>query len=517
MSNHGIPESALAQHIAIVGKTGSGKSYTAKGVVEQLVESGKRVCVIDPGGDWWGLRAPGTGPGLPVAVLGGRHADIEIEPDSGREVGRFIADENLPCVVDLSDWYKSDQIKFMFGFAETVYRENRHPLHLVIDEADQFSPQNPMAETKKLLNRMEIIVRLGRKRGFRVVMITQRPAILHKNVLTQCNTLIAMRMTSPQDKKAINEWIADNASRDEAKEVMRSLAKLERGEGWVWAPDQDLLALTTFSENMTYDAGRTPEYGEEVVEPTNLADMDIKALQDKFHVAKTPAEDVHTDPDIQRAFEQRFAEKQSELDQANYVCNALKSENDALRAALAASVSVASEALERGEVLVPTIEHAKATPPPRKTPLRQVNKSSKVDVLVQAAERIWPVRVSWAALCSMTGRKARGGHFNTTRKRLIEEGIVREDGALVTLLSPPQIPGGTIPADLLEQNLPNPANRMFAYIRANPGTTAEQLGEALGMQTRGGHWNTGFSILRNNQLITDSGGRLSISRELEST
>lgn len=38
---HPIPLAALEQHIGIIGRTGSGKSYTARGVVERLLDAGR--------------------------------------------------------------------------------------------------------------------------------------------------------------------------------------------------------------------------------------------------------------------------------------------------------------------------------------------------------------------------------------------------------------------------------------------------------------------------------------------
>jgi DNA helicase HerA-like ATPase len=51
----GLPTAALDDRIAIVGTAGSGKTYTAKGFVERLLDAGARVTVIDPLGVWWGL------------------------------------------------------------------------------------------------------------------------------------------------------------------------------------------------------------------------------------------------------------------------------------------------------------------------------------------------------------------------------------------------------------------------------------------------------------------------------
>ena len=50
-----IPAAAL-EHIALLGKTGSGKSYAAQGLVVRRIEKRERVCVIDPTDPYWGLR-----------------------------------------------------------------------------------------------------------------------------------------------------------------------------------------------------------------------------------------------------------------------------------------------------------------------------------------------------------------------------------------------------------------------------------------------------------------------------
>ncbi|MBK8199184.1 MAG: DUF87 domain-containing protein [Acidobacteria bacterium] len=77
-----IPDEALDNHLAILGKTGAGKTVTAKGAVERLLDAGERVCIIDPTGAWWGLRlmADGKTPGYPVAIFGGSRADCGGHP-----------------------------------------------------------------------------------------------------------------------------------------------------------------------------------------------------------------------------------------------------------------------------------------------------------------------------------------------------------------------------------------------------------------------------------------------------
>jgi hypothetical protein len=201
----------LSQHIAIVGKTGSGKTYTAKGAVERCSRRAACASSTRPACGTACARADGKKRGLPVAVFGGRHADVPIAEHSGAALAKIVAEKNLPAIIDLSEMLIGERHRFVTDFAEALYRDNRTPLHLVIDEADEFAPQNPLPETKRMLHHVDRIVRRGRVRGFRVMLITQRPAVLHKNVLTQANALIAMRLTAPQDRKAIQAWVEGQA------------------------------------------------------------------------------------------------------------------------------------------------------------------------------------------------------------------------------------------------------------------------------------------------------------------
>lgn len=105
-----------------------------------------------------------------------------------------------------------------------------------LEEADAFAPQQPMGDMTRVLGEVDRIARRSRNFGFRLISLTQRPAKLHKDVLTQLSTLIAMGVTSPQDRDAIKAWIDGNADRDQAKKVYDSLAKLPVGEGWIWRP-----------------------------------------------------------------------------------------------------------------------------------------------------------------------------------------------------------------------------------------------------------------------------------------
>jgi len=67
----------------------------------------------------------------------------------------------------------------------------------VIDEADLLAPQCTSAEGARLPGTYEDLVRRAGARGLGCKSITQRPGVLHKDILSQSEVLIALRMTGP--------------------------------------------------------------------------------------------------------------------------------------------------------------------------------------------------------------------------------------------------------------------------------------------------------------------------------
>jgi len=277
-----LPLSALDERVAIVGTSGSGKTYAAKGLVERLMDRGGRVCIVDPLGVWWGLRAGADGSaasGYPVVVFGGRHADVGLDEGMGAALGHLVGTHPLACVVDVSELGSSAARRaFMTAFAEALYEANTEPLHLVLDEADLWAPQRAQPGGQALLGRIEEIVRRGRVRGFVPWLITQRPAVLHKDVLSQADILVSMKLTASQDRDAVGGWIEGQADRAEGKRILAALPRLGQGEGYLWAPSDGVLARVAFPRIHSFDSSRTPQRDARVAAPRTLAAVDLSAI-----------------------------------------------------------------------------------------------------------------------------------------------------------------------------------------------------------------------------------------------
>jgi hypothetical protein len=271
-----LPLSVVVQTFAILARRGAGKTYTASVLAEEMLEKQQQIIAIDPTGAWWGLKSH-----YPVVVFGGEHADIPLEESAGEVVARSIVENRYPAVIDLSLFRKGAMFRFMVTFAEALYRLNREPVHLFVDEADAVAPQarNYGGDENRLLGAMEDIVRRGRKRGIGCSLITQRPAVLNKNVLTQCECLVTLAIGHPKDIDAIKEWIGVHGDPEKGLKMISSLPVLKKGEAWFWAPGWDnLFQRVQVRPRRTFDSGATPVPGQKELAAPRLKEIDKIAL-----------------------------------------------------------------------------------------------------------------------------------------------------------------------------------------------------------------------------------------------
>ena len=73
-----LPLDTVTQAAGILAKRRAGKSYLGRRITEQMLKAVQQVVIVDPKGDWWGIRssADGKTPGFPVIILGGEHGDV---------------------------------------------------------------------------------------------------------------------------------------------------------------------------------------------------------------------------------------------------------------------------------------------------------------------------------------------------------------------------------------------------------------------------------------------------------
>lgn len=234
-----MPTTAATKAFALLAKRGAGKSYTGAVMAEEFAKAGVPFVVFDPIDVWWGLRlaADGKGKGLPVVVFGLQHADIQLERGMGKKIARAVVEENISCVISTFGMPKTAMREIVADFAEELLNINNTPRHIFIEEAHEFVPQRVSGAMGRCFAAVEALLVMGRNRGIGVTLINQRAATINKDLLTQVDTLVALRSVGPQDRKALKEWVEFHSAEGDLDKFLNSLPSLPTGEAWVWSPE----------------------------------------------------------------------------------------------------------------------------------------------------------------------------------------------------------------------------------------------------------------------------------------
>lgn len=186
-----FPTEILAQHTALLGKTGSGKTSTAKLLIEQVTAADARVCILDSlKSDWWGLTssADGKKPGLPFHILGGPRGHVPLHAQAGKAIGEIVGSGKLPLsIIDMADFDIGGPARFFIDFAQALFRSMRGVVYLVVEEAHIFAPKEKagFGEEAKSTHWLNKLATGARSKGIRLIVCTQRTQALHNAVLGQ--------------------------------------------------------------------------------------------------------------------------------------------------------------------------------------------------------------------------------------------------------------------------------------------------------------------------------------------
>lgn len=177
-------EDIVQKHISVIGMTGSGKTMTLFTLVEETVNGGTKVVIVDPEGEFSNLRF-----GIRTVIVGcGRldnHIDIQLTPDNAPAAADILCRYDIPLVIlDLSGFNIETRDEFVLAYVGRMWELYQHdkmpPARLVIDEAQLFAPQRGSPVTKKMI--MDMGSR-ARKYNLGLVFATQRPQRIEKDVL----------------------------------------------------------------------------------------------------------------------------------------------------------------------------------------------------------------------------------------------------------------------------------------------------------------------------------------------
>ena len=133
---------------------------------------------------------------------------------------------------DVVDVVVSVLCRMVFDFAVWSPRPVKVPILLVCEEAHRYAPRSDAAAFQPTKQALARIAKEGRKYGVSLGLISQRPSELAETILSQCNTLIALRMSNEQDQHFVQRALPDAVrSLIDSLPTLRAQEALIVGEG----------------------------------------------------------------------------------------------------------------------------------------------------------------------------------------------------------------------------------------------------------------------------------------------
>ncbi len=233
--------------LAVIGSSGSGKSYTLAVLAEEIHRVGLPFVVVDQDEEYYSLT---TLPG--VHRVGSDTYPLRVSHPE--RVADFVLQEGAAVVFDVAEMGPLAQRETYAAFARAFYlraTEARRRCFLLIDEAHELAPQSKARGAEESSEWTVRIARRGRKRGIFLVVATQRPSALSKDVLSQTNARLLGRLEIEQDFDAVRRYLAHHITFDQ-------LRRLEAGEFVIDVAGARTM-LVKVRQRRTRDCGMTPE------------------------------------------------------------------------------------------------------------------------------------------------------------------------------------------------------------------------------------------------------------------
>ncbi len=220
----------------LISKTGYGKSYAARVIIEEGIKKGHTFIIIDPQDAYQNL------PNFEYI----NSKDIK----SAQGLGVLLSQSNRNVVIMTKFLTLENQNKFLQSFIRAFKRHIRKGIQtLVIDEIHKFAPEGQNTLSK---DDVRGLFQESRSDGLGIIGISQRPQRLDKTCLAQAEHFAVGRVTAYRDKESIKNYL-DNP------DDVEKLPDLEKGEFFFFGFGLDKPLIAKIRKAETKHSGDSPK------------------------------------------------------------------------------------------------------------------------------------------------------------------------------------------------------------------------------------------------------------------
>ncbi len=220
-------DSIISQVMFVTGKRGSGKSWTAAVIMEEYERLGLQFVCFDA------LDAHGyLGEQLPnvVALRPGPAETINM-----KELVETIRATPKSVVISMAGMPLAKQQEMITEYCEALLEGTLGKgIMTVFEECQDFIPQMGKPNSADAIIRL---CKLGRALGYGATLISQRPAGVGKEALSQASIYLVHNVINARDLKALDDQLSFGTDKKTIKRMLDGIAKAKKGEVIAYAPE----------------------------------------------------------------------------------------------------------------------------------------------------------------------------------------------------------------------------------------------------------------------------------------
>ncbi|WP_178917131.1 helicase HerA domain-containing protein [Natronomonas gomsonensis] len=277
----------------ITGKSGSGKSNSASVVAEKLLDRGYSLLAVDIDGEYYGLKEE-----YEILHVGGdEECDLQVNEEHAGKIAELALEQNVPIILDISSFLDESEARDLLTevtkhlFAKE--KKLKQPFMMLVEEVHEFIPEGGgMDECGRMLIK---VGKRGRKHGLGIVGISQRPADVKKDFITQCDWLCWHRLTWNNDTKVVGRILGS--------EYADHIEEMDDGECFLMTDWSEDIRVVQFERKRTFDAGATP--GLDDFERPELKSVSGDLVEELQEITETQQQRENRIEELQRELKQK--------------------------------------------------------------------------------------------------------------------------------------------------------------------------------------------------------------------
>jgi intein/homing endonuclease/TolA-binding protein len=223
-------------------------SNTASVIIEKLLDNRFSTLIVDTDGEYYGLKEE-----YEILHVGAdEECDIVVSPEHAEKIAELALEQNIPIILDVSSFLdESEAEELLLNVTRQLFAKEKKlkkPFLMLVEEVHEYIPEGGgMSEVGKMLIK---VGKRGRKHGLGIVGISQRPADVKKDYITQCDWLVWHRLTWQNDTKVVGRILGS--------EYADAIEEMADGEAFMMTDWSESLRRVQFHRKQTFDAGATP-------------------------------------------------------------------------------------------------------------------------------------------------------------------------------------------------------------------------------------------------------------------